>query len=39
MPIAKKIVEGHKGKIHIDSKRGEGTEVIIELPHRKEDEQ
>jgi signal transduction histidine kinase len=35
MSIAKKIIDGHKGKIRIDSKPGAGTEVIIELPYRK----
>lgn len=33
MPISKKIIEGHKGKIHIDSKPGQGTEVAIRLPY------
>lgn len=32
IPIAKKIIEGHKGRIHIDSKVGEGTDIKIELP-------
>jgi signal transduction histidine kinase len=32
MPIAKKIIEGHRGEIHISSKPGEGTAVVIELP-------
>ncbi len=32
MPIAKKIIEGHQGKIHVNSKPGQGTEVVIELP-------
>ncbi len=32
MPIAKKIIEGHQGKIRISSKLGQGTEVVIELP-------
>ncbi|HUI45403.1 MAG TPA: HAMP domain-containing sensor histidine kinase [Nitrospirota bacterium] len=32
MPIAKKIIEGHQGEIHIRSKPGRGTEVVIELP-------
>ncbi|MFH1703882.1 MAG: HAMP domain-containing sensor histidine kinase [Nitrospirota bacterium] len=36
LPIAKKIIEGHKGKIRIDSKPGAGTEVIIEFLYRKE---
>lgn len=34
MAIAKKIVEGHNGKIHLRSRPGLGTEVIIELPYR-----
>ena len=34
MPIAKKVIEAHKGKIDVDSKPGEGTEVMIELPYR-----
>jgi signal transduction histidine kinase len=34
MPIAKKVIESHKGKIHIDSKLGVGTEVRIELPYK-----
>lgn len=34
MPIAKKVVEAHKGKIHVDSKLGVGTEVRIELPYK-----
>jgi signal transduction histidine kinase len=33
MPIAKKVVEAHKGKIYVDSKPGEGTKVRIELPY------
>jgi len=33
MPIVKKIVEGHSGKISIDSRIGLGTEVILELPY------
>ncbi len=32
MAITKKIIEGHKGKIHINSKEQMGTEIIIELP-------
>jgi len=34
MPIAKKVVEAHKGKIHVDSKLGVGTNVRIELPYK-----
>lgn len=33
IPIAKKIIDGHKGKLHIDSKPGQGTEVTIRLPY------
>jgi signal transduction histidine kinase len=33
MSIAKKIVDSHRGMIHIHSRPGEGTEVNIELPH------
>lgn len=32
MAITKKIIEGHKGKIHINSKEQMGTEIIVELP-------
>jgi signal transduction histidine kinase len=32
MAIAKKIVEGHKGRIHVESQEQQGTEVILELP-------
>jgi signal transduction histidine kinase len=32
MAIAKKIIEGHKGIIHINSKEKMGTEIIVELP-------
>jgi signal transduction histidine kinase len=34
LTIAKKIVEGHNGQIHVKSRPGLGTEVIIELPYR-----
>lgn len=34
MPIAKKVVEAHKGKIYVFSNPGEGTEVRIELPYK-----
>jgi two-component system sensor kinase FixL len=36
MAIAKKIIEGHQGKIHINSHPGKGTEITIELPTNKE---
>jgi signal transduction histidine kinase len=32
LAIAKKIIEGHEGKIHIESKKHQGTEVTLELP-------
>ncbi len=34
MPIAKKIIEGHQGRISIESRPGWGTVVTIELPYR-----
>jgi two-component system sensor histidine kinase HydH len=33
LPIAKKIIEAHKGTLRVESKQGAGTEVKIELPH------
>jgi|WetSurMetagenome_2_1015567.scaffolds.fasta_scaffold00211_3 two-component system, NtrC family, sensor histidine kinase HydH len=33
LPIAKKIIEGHKGEIVIDSKPGLGTKVKVYLPN------
>jgi len=35
MTIAKKIIDGHHGKIHVKSQPGLGTEVMIELPYRQ----
>ena len=32
LSVCKKIIENHKGRIHIESERGRGTEFIIELP-------
>ena len=32
MAITKKIIDGHHGIIHIDSKTGQGTEISIQLP-------
>jgi len=32
MPIARKIVEGHGGRINITSGPGQGTEITIEIP-------
>jgi len=34
LPIAKKVIEAHKGKIRVASKPGDGTEVKIELPYK-----
>ena len=34
MSIAKKIIEGHQGKINVESKLGSGTVVTIELPYK-----
>jgi len=34
MCISKKIIDGHEGKISINSSPGEGTEVTIRLPYR-----
>ena len=34
MAIVGKVIEGHHGKIYIESHPGQGTEVTIELPHR-----
>jgi signal transduction histidine kinase len=31
MPIAKKIIEGHRGEIHIKSQPAKGIEVIVSL--------
>ncbi len=33
MSIVKKIIEGHQGRIRIDSQPGAGTEAIIQLPY------
>jgi signal transduction histidine kinase len=35
MPYAKKVIEEHRGAIHIESRRDEGTQIIIELPAEK----
>jgi two-component system sensor histidine kinase HydH len=34
MPIAKKIIDAHKGRIYIESQPETGTEVTIRLPYR-----
>lgn len=36
MPIAKKIIEGHKGAIRVESQLAQGTEVIISLPAKQQ---
>jgi two-component system, NtrC family, sensor histidine kinase HydH len=38
MSIAKKIIDGHKGKIRINSAPGKGTKVEILLPHSSDAE-
>ena len=35
MPYAKKVVEQHRGAIHIESRPDAGTRIIIELPAEK----
>ena len=32
MAIAKKIIEAHGGKIHVESRQGSGTKILIDLP-------
>lgn len=34
LPIVRKIIEGHRGTINIESNKGEGTKVTIHLPKR-----
>lgn len=34
MPIAKKIIEEHQGKIYVQSRSRVGTEVTIKLPYK-----
>lgn len=34
LPISRRMVENHGGEIQIQSKKGEGTEIIISLPLR-----
>ena len=34
MVIAKKIIDGYRGRILIKSQTGKGTEVVIELPQK-----
>ena len=38
MAIVKNIVEQHHGKINVESKKGEGTTVILRLPINLQDE-
>jgi signal transduction histidine kinase len=35
MPYAKKVIEQHRGAIHIESRPDEGTRITIELPAGK----
>jgi signal transduction histidine kinase len=35
LPIVKKIIEGHKGTVWIESKQGVGTRVFVKLPRRR----
>jgi PAS domain S-box-containing protein len=35
MPYAKKVIEQHRGAIHIESRPDAGTQIIIELPAEK----
>jgi PAS domain S-box-containing protein len=35
MPYAKKVIEEHRGAIHIESQQQAGTQIIIELPADK----
>ncbi len=36
LAIAKKIIEGHLGKLHIDSQISKGTEITVSLPQRRD---
>jgi two-component system sensor histidine kinase HydH len=36
MPYAKKVIEQHRGELHIESRPDAGTEIIIELPAESE---
>lgn len=35
VPISKKIIEAHHGVIRVNSQKGSGTEVVIEVPIKK----
>lgn len=37
LPLVQKIIEAHEGRIRLNSIPGQGTEVVLELPVRKED--
>ncbi|MEW6663819.1 MAG: ATP-binding protein [Thermodesulfobacteriota bacterium] len=39
LPITQSIIESHGGRIHIQSKEGEGTAVIIKMPYRLKEEE
>nr|WP_233220679.1 ATP-binding protein [Brevibacillus sp. NRRL NRS-603] len=32
LPISRRMVENHGGELHVNSKLGKGTEIIITLP-------
>ena len=32
LPIAKRIIEGHKGELKLESEEGEGAKVTVRLP-------
>lgn len=38
LAISNRIVEAHRGKMHIFSKKGEGSEFIVEIPNNLNDE-
>ena len=38
MAIAKKIIDGHRGRILIESQPGKGTELTVEMPYKLEAE-
>jgi len=35
LSIVRKIIEGHNGMIDLESKEGEGTKVIVQLPKNR----
>lgn len=36
LPIVRKIIEGHQGRIEVESQAGSGTKVIIRLPKKQQ---